>query len=439
MIYFSRDEDITFKNLKDKENIVADYKHLKEEVDKERFENKQTKEKLQEVQENFNKLAQENERLKNATNFVEEKLKKKQAVFAEVQTEKDKTIETLNAENILLKEKIEKEISVSSAKEKESNKELQGKVLQLQNKLEASGLENERNILKTEKLQIEFDKLSVDFSAKMNQIEEVNAQKSQLVLDLDSQKNISEKRKNLIDEMALEIQKKIEDQQERSVQYNLSLAKLTEEKCEEINELEMKITSMSEEIGNLKLVGVKYEEQKEAMKTVKKMNADLQSKIDELKESHEELKVKGEADRENLLKQKSEEKEELNIQFETKRQEFELQLELINVQKCEFEETVSQLKQEIKDNLEERKISEKKGNSLVKDLKRQLQSEKNKNEKLQEKMKECLENSAISEPTRGLEVDADRTSVSSWSLMSGQNDRDSSTPNQLSPSPFHSR
>ena len=75
----------------------------------------------------------------------------------------------------------------------------------------------------------------------------------------------------------------------------------------------------------------------------------------------------------------------------------------------------------------------------MKDLKRQLQGEKNKNEKLQEKLNECLESSAISEPTRGLEVDADRTSVSSWSLMSGQNERDSSTPNQLSASPFHSR
>ena len=172
---------------------------------------------------------------------------------------------------------------------------------------------------------------------------------------------------------------------------------------------------------------------------LKKSNEDLQSNIDDYKKSLEELKVESEADKENLLKQNSEEKEQLNIDFENKRQEFELQLELINVQKCEFEETVSQLKQEIKDNLEERKISEKKGNSLVKDLKRQLQSERNKNEKLQEKMKECFESSAISEPTRGLEVDADRTSVSSWSLMSGQNDRDSSTPNQLSPSPFHSR
>ena len=83
--------------------------------------------------------------------------------------------------------------------------------------------------------------------------------------------------------MALEIQKKIEEQQEKSVQYNLSLAKLTEEKCEEITELEMKITMLNEEIVNLKLVGVKYEEQKETIKMLKKSNEDLQSNIAEYK------------------------------------------------------------------------------------------------------------------------------------------------------------
>jgi len=67
--------------------------------------------------------------------------------------EKDKIIETLKTENIVLKEKVEKVESVSSGKEKESIKELQGKVLQLQKKLEASGLENERKLLDKEKIQ----------------------------------------------------------------------------------------------------------------------------------------------------------------------------------------------------------------------------------------------------------------------------------------------
>ena len=117
----------------------------------------------------------------------------------------------MRTENIVLKDKIDRELAVSSMKEKESVKDLQGKVLQLQNKLEASGLENERNLLNQEKLQIEFDKLSVDFSARMTDLEQMREDNSKLIQDLENQRNVSEKRKSLIDEMALEIQKKIEE------------------------------------------------------------------------------------------------------------------------------------------------------------------------------------------------------------------------------------
>ena len=414
---------------------------MKIEVDQERSENKKTREKLQEVQQSFKILLEENEKYKNVTNSVEEKLRKKQAVFTEVQAEKEKVIESLNKENIALKESLEKSRSVGSVREKEGVKELQGIVLHLQNKLEASGLENERNLLNMEKLQIEFDKLMVEMTAKRNKIEDITAHNSTLTQDLENQKNISDKRKSLIDEMALEIQKKVEEQQEKSVQYNLTIAKLTEEKLEAISEFETRISSMNEEIDKLKVTSVKYKDLRVECGALKQSRKDLEMLIEDCKENLEKIKLENEADKVDLKKLHSEEIENLNIDFEKKSKEFEMQIELTNVQKCEFEETVSQLKQEIKDNLEDRKISEKKGNSLVKDLKRQLQSEKNKNEKLQEKMKECFETTSnISEPSRAVgEVETDRRSVSSWSLMSGQNERDTSTPNHLSPSPFHSR
>merc|ERR1711915_768368 len=79
------DNEITYKQLKDKENIVSDYKRLKIEVDQERSENRNTKEKLNEVQQSLRNVIEENEKLRNVTNSVEEKLKKKQAVFAEFQ------------------------------------------------------------------------------------------------------------------------------------------------------------------------------------------------------------------------------------------------------------------------------------------------------------------------------------------------------------------
>ena len=61
--------------------------------------------------------------------------------------------------------------------------------------------------------------------------------------------------------------------------------------------------------------------------------------------------------------------------------------------------------------------------SQVKDLKRQLQAERRKAEKLQERLQEWAEaesNSEHNTPVSTGHLDPDRSSISSWSLMSGQ-------------------
>ena len=62
----------------------------------------------------------------------------------------------------------------------------------------------------------------------------------------------------------------------------------------------------------------------------------------------------------------------------------------------------------------------------MKDLKRQLQAERRKAEKLQERLQEWAEaettnvSSEHTTPVSGGHLDPDRSSISSWSLMSGQ-------------------
>ena len=91
---------------------------------------------------------------------------------------------------------------------------------------------------------------------------------------------------------------------------------------------------------------------------------------------------------------------------------------LANAQKNEFEESIEQLNQEIVDQTEDRKIGEKKTLGLIKDLKKQLLSEKQRNEKLSDKIKEHFEPpSTLSDASH---LEADRTSNSSWSIYSGQ-------------------
>ena len=107
---------------------------------------------------------------------------------------------------------------------------------------------------------------------------------------------------------------------------------------------------------------------------------------------------------------------------------------LANAQKSEFEESIDQLKQEILDQAEDRKIGEKKIQALTKDLKKQLLSEKQRNEKLSEKIKEHFEPpSSLSETSQ---LDTDRTSNSSWSIYSGQIEvKNEENSNNVSPLP----
>ena len=105
-----------------------------------------------------------------------------------------------------------------------------------------------------------------------------------------------------------------------------------------------------------------------------------------------------------------------------------------NAQKNEFEESIDQLKQEILDQAEDRKIGEKKTTALIKDLKKQLAAEKQKVDKLSEKMKEHFEPpSSLSEVSQ---LEADRTSNSSWSIYSGQIEaKNEENSNNVSPLP----
>jgi len=130
------------------------------------------------------------------------------------------------------------------------------------------------------------------------------------------------------------------------------------------------------------------------------------------------------------------ERQVVELEWGGKCKDLQTQLELAAVQREEVEEAVRRLQQEARDGVEERKISEKKGHAMVKDLKRQLQAERRRTEQLQERLREWAETcSNVSDPPPA-PLESDRSSISSWSLMSGQGEGpSSSSPIPSTPSP----
>ncbi len=223
----------------------------------------------------------------------------------------------------------------------------------------------------------------------------------------------SEKRKGLLDEMAIAMQVK-------SDEGSKAIAALQEELD----------ASRSEALDNLE----KFEAASKEADEAKRSESEARKSYAAAKERMEEMKAtleKTRADHEEELRRAAEaRKDEVGIvkqEADLVVRDLRTQLEISNAQRSEFEESITHIDQEMRDKQEEARIAEKKTAALVKDLKRQLRQEKQTNEKLQEKMKEVSigggAGSAASDAgNRQHEFEADRSSISSWSLMSGQNE-----------------
>lgn len=136
--------------------------------------------------------------------------------------------------------------------------------------------------------------------------------------------------------------------------------------------------------------------------------------------------------------------EKLTVEHSKKMQEMSNEHKAKIQECCDIEESlrqelaasqgeVSKLKQEIKDGTEDKKLHEKKGQTMMKDLKRQLVSERRRAEKLQDRLQEVLSDSrntctkSVEDLLAGNDGNEslDRSSLSSWSAANS-NVRDNS-------------
>ncbi|CAL8260344.1 unnamed protein product [Gadus morhua 'NCC'] len=271
----------------------------------------------------------------------------------------------------------------------------------------------------------------------LEQLSEESQEKERLQRELEDSRKTAEKRKVMLDDVATQLNQEksghkevlsdLKLQQEKEVlavraRYEKELRGLHEEKnrCEE--ELKQQLRDEKARSKDLELCQQTVEELQAEVRTKEESRDCLERRLGDAEENIQKNSVEHEEQTENL-------KKEHKLHLEEKEAEMEgVRRQLTEVEKLRDEngDIIEKLKQDIKDTVEGQRILEKKGGAALKDLKRQLQSERKRADKLQERLQEILTNSKtrtgleelvlseISSPSRTQQT-GDSSSVSSFS------------------------
>ncbi|KAM9181413.1 GRIP1-associated protein 1 isoform 4-T4 [Dugong dugon] len=389
----------------------------------------------------------ETSRLQEELAKLSEKLKKKQESFCHLQTEKEtlfndsrNKIEELQQQKeadlkaqLSRTQKLQQELEAANQSLAELRDQRQGERLEhaaalraLQDQIQTAKTQ-ELNMLReqTTGLAAELQQRQAEYKELMGQKDDLNSQlqeslransrlleqlqelgqeKEQLSQDLQEARKSAEKRKAMLDELAMEtLQEKSQHKEE------LGAVRLRHEKEvlgvraryeRELRELHEDKKRQEEELrGQIREEKARTRELENLQQTVEELQAQVHSMDGakgwferRLKEAEESLQQQ-QQEQEDALKQCREQHT-----AELKGKEEELQGVRDQLQQAQEErdshlKTISSLKQEVKDTVDGQRILEKKGSAALKDLKRQLHLERKRADKLQERLQDILTNS----------------------------------------------
>ncbi|XP_045326822.1 GRIP1-associated protein 1 isoform X4 [Leopardus geoffroyi] len=285
-------------------------------------------------------------------------------------------------------------------------------------------------------------------SRLLEQLQEIGQEKEQLTQELQEARKSAEKRKAMLDELAMEtLQEKSQHKEE------LGAVRLRHEKEvlgvraryeRELRELHEDKKRQEEDLrGQIREEKARTRELENLQQTVEELQAQVHSMDGakgwferRLKEAEESLQQQQQEQEEALKRCREQHADEL------KSKEEELQGVRDQLQQAQEErdchlKTISNLKQEVKDTVDGQRILEKKGSAALKDLKRQLHLERKRADKLQERLQDILTNSKsrsgleelvlseMNSPSRT--QTGDSSSVSSFSYREILREKESST------------
>ncbi|XP_056451765.1 GRIP1-associated protein 1 isoform X1 [Gadus chalcogrammus] len=342
----------------------------------------------------------------------------------------------LEQENRVLRDSLCALEQIQTVKTQEVNllREQQGA---LSAELQQKRAEQESLLAQRDDLTSQMQEASFASRRLLEQLSEESQEKERLQRELEDSRKTAEKRKVMLDDVATQLNQEksghkevlsdLKLQQEKEVlavraRYEKELRGLHEEKnrCEE--ELKQQLRDEKARSKDLELCQQTVEELQAEVRTKEESRDCLERRLGDAEENIKKNSVEHEEKTENL-------KKEHKLHLEEKEAEMEgVRIQLTEVEKLRDEngDIIEKLKQDIKDTVEGQRILEKKGGAALKDLKRQLQSERKRADKLQERLQEILTNSKtrtgleelvlseISSPSRTQQT-GDSSSVSSFS------------------------
>ncbi|CAB4024731.1 Hypothetical predicted protein, partial [Paramuricea clavata] len=224
-------------------------------------------------------------------------------------------------------------------------------------------------------------------------------EKEQYIQSANDAAKLAEKRKQMLDEFSIDQQKVVAEHKEQLKKLETSYKDEARENQEEFKKT---IEDLKTQLQGEKKLRKDLEESQQQLTDVTSQLTSVESKcgwferrLSETEEILTQEKTKAAETIEGIKREHETNTNDIIARHEAQLQELNEKLGAVEAEKQEQENVISKFKQEVKDKDVENVIAGKKGDHLVKDLKRQLKMERKKTEQLQQRLQEaCSENRA---------------------------------------------
>ncbi|GFN77409.1 grip1-associated protein 1 [Plakobranchus ocellatus] len=407
---------------------------LRLQVDTEKEENRLIKEQLEQLK---SETKEQISTLQDELEKAADKLKKKQESYMQLHGEKEKLFKETSTQIKDLQESQERDQKRHAEQMSKLQQQIERSKLEVESQHASSERYTEELQQKLEELQREMNKATVAANQQMNEqavkyVAEIDALRDKLSKamrdkeDVDTQlqdarkaandavsemqaaqakrdeqitavqeiNKVAEKRKSLLDELAIKYQKEYDSHRQ-------NVAKMEEKHREEIQRLQEQLEGQKKTIDQLNRQLPVIEELNKKVASLEESKSWLERRLTETEDelstavsSHNnemaEQLAKQQAEIEELQVTQRSEMDELKQEREKAEEEWRTKEAALQDDLKSLKNKSNHLKQEILDTEDKKKIHEKKGMVMMKDLKRQLHAERRRAEKLQTKLQEVL-------------------------------------------------